>query len=305
MSGRARLYALRALLVIGAMVLTVAALEGLARWWGVRGVVVEPTAGNCLQRDPAVGTIFRPNCIGTLVGTPFRTNSLGLRGPEPRPGARRILAVGDSSTWGWKVADDQTYPARLQALLDEREAPHHWDVLNAGVPGWTSYQGLVFLRDRGLALHPEIVIVSFGFNDTSDLGDIEERLAHEREMQTLLKIDDFLLDHSSAYRFARWQSQKLTPAHRPLRVPPEKYRTNLTEIFRLIVDAGARPVLVKISHLPLGAYWESERRAREQYLVQGVLYQGPRIDVIHPTPEGDQQIAVQLADLLQQQGYLW
>lgn len=55
------------------------------------------------------------------------TNSLGLRGPEPAPGGTRVLAVGDSVTFGWGVADDESWPARLSGELGVT-------VLNGGVP---------------------------------------------------------------------------------------------------------------------------------------------------------------------------
>lgn len=55
------------------------------------------------------------------------TNPLGLRGPEPSSRGPRVLAVGDSVTFGWGVADEEAWPARLSALLG-------LEVLNAGVP---------------------------------------------------------------------------------------------------------------------------------------------------------------------------
>lgn len=58
-----------------------------------------------------------------------RTNRHGLRGPEialPAPGPR-VLAVGDSVTFGWGVEEEQSWPARLADELGV-------EVLNAGVP---------------------------------------------------------------------------------------------------------------------------------------------------------------------------
>lgn len=55
------------------------------------------------------------------------TSSLGLRGPEPAPGGPRVLAVGDSVTFGWGLADEESWPARLSAELGVT-------VLNGGVP---------------------------------------------------------------------------------------------------------------------------------------------------------------------------
>jgi hypothetical protein len=80
--------------------------------------------------DPELGYVPRPRA--TNYG-PDRVNvdDEGLRrngnfAPSPGP---PILAVGDSYTWGSQVSDDETWPARLEQMLDRR-------VLNAGVNGY-------------------------------------------------------------------------------------------------------------------------------------------------------------------------
>lgn len=75
----------------------------------------------------------------------------------------RILAIGDSCTFGLGVNDDQTWPAQLQAKLD-REG-YQAEVVNAGVPGYTAFQGMRYLHRDGLKLKPDVVVASFGFND--------------------------------------------------------------------------------------------------------------------------------------------
>jgi hypothetical protein len=67
----------------------------------------------------------------------IRTNSLGFRGRElPREltGKRLVLAVGESTTFGWAVNNDETYPFHLETILNETSADRGWVVLNAGVP---------------------------------------------------------------------------------------------------------------------------------------------------------------------------
>src|SRR5262249_44457319 len=162
---------------------------------------------------------FRPHCHGALSSTAFETNSLGLRSPEVRDdGSRRILAIGDSCTWGWAVPQDASYPADLQRLLDERSGRVSYQVVNAGAPGYTSYQGLLYLRERGLALDPSIVILGFGFNDALALGEIEEQLQLARRWQWLMLVDDFLVQHSYSYDFVRRHTARAVNAHGPPRV---------------------------------------------------------------------------------------
>jgi acyl-CoA thioesterase-1 len=73
-----------------------------------------------------------------------------------------ILAFGDSLTAGFGVDLQDSYPARLQRLLDEKG--YHYKVVNAGVSGDTTAGGAS--RIGWVLQHePEIVIVQLGAND--------------------------------------------------------------------------------------------------------------------------------------------
>lgn len=89
----------------------------------------------------------------------------GIIAQEPlqtEPDRPVILAVGESTTAGYGVDRDQSYPAQLQRKLDERG--YHYRVVNHGVSGSTTAGALTRL-DRGLALKPRIVIIALGGND--------------------------------------------------------------------------------------------------------------------------------------------
>ena len=146
-----------------------AAGEGAARLLHLpSGYFFVATRDNCLQRSVSLGVEFRANCAATwneysltgTKGTTFHTNGLGLRDDEIEDdSATRILSLGDSCTWGWQVEQNEAYPQVLQRLLDDQSGGRRYRVINAGAPGYTSYQGLVYLRERGLALKPEVVVV--------------------------------------------------------------------------------------------------------------------------------------------------
>jgi acyl-CoA thioesterase-1 len=70
--------------------------------------------------------------------------------------------LGDSLTAGLGVDPSESYPAKLQQKLDA--AGYHYRVVNAGVSGDTSAQGLNRV-DAVRALHPAIAIVALGAND--------------------------------------------------------------------------------------------------------------------------------------------
>ena len=109
----------------------------------------------------AVG-MFRPGARSTVLWPPelayqVHINALGLRGPEiartPPPGRTRILALGDSMTFGFYLEESETWPARLEALL--RGEGRDVEVVNAGVGGWTISSETLFLEERALALAPD------------------------------------------------------------------------------------------------------------------------------------------------------
>ncbi len=81
----------------------------------------------------------------------------------PSPDTRPLLVCfGDSLTAGFGTNPGQSYPDFLQEDLDQ--AGYHYHVVNQGVSGATSKDGVLRLP-AVLALHPAAVIVEFGGND--------------------------------------------------------------------------------------------------------------------------------------------
>jgi len=88
------------------------------------------------------------------------SNSRGVRGAREHAlakasGTTRIVAIGDSFTFGDDVGDDETFPAQLQRSLAAAE------VLNLGVHGYGHDQMLLRLRRDGLPYAPDIVLVGW------------------------------------------------------------------------------------------------------------------------------------------------
>jgi hypothetical protein len=115
--------------------------------------------------DPELG--FRLRAGVAEHGVPV-TNAHGLRGAEfPRrkpTGEIRVLALGDSFTFGMGAAEDP-WPARLQRRLGRSGVR----VVNAGVPGWGTDQALSFLRRDGFGFEPDLVALAFFVgNDVTD-----------------------------------------------------------------------------------------------------------------------------------------
>jgi acyl-CoA thioesterase-1 len=84
------------------------------------------------------------------------------RNSQNQDGRPIIVAYGDSLTAGAGVDPEQNYPSKLQKKIDQ--SGYRYKVVNAGISGETSSQGLVRLRNV-CDLHPAIVIVELGAND--------------------------------------------------------------------------------------------------------------------------------------------
>ncbi len=145
------------------------------------------------------------------------TNSVGNRGVEeyslvPPPGVTRVVTVGDSITFGYGVADHETYPATLERLL---QSHGQYQVINGGFHGADSHKALYHLEHEFLPLNPAIVVICVGVNDTVAVPE------HTFPDQLRLKLPDD-------------RHQQMV----------EGLTSNLAEMIRLCRGAGARVVLM-------------------------------------------------------------
>lgn len=156
-----------ALLVLG---LAVALGEGLARLapppdaaegaWAGPAPTGTASGEILLDGSPWLLWELRPG-VHAEKGVTVRINHLGLRdrerGPKTRP---RALALGDSSVYGFGVEDEQVFTALLEARVGA-------DVVNAAVPGYSTYQALNLLDARGMDLDPDLLIVATLWSDNN------------------------------------------------------------------------------------------------------------------------------------------
>ena len=119
------------------------------------------------QPDPILYWTLKPNqnCYTKIGHKPVRVNSHGTRGreftPEKPAGTFRILSLGDSRTFGWGLAEEETYSAQLEKLLQDKAGNRlKIEVINAGVNAWSYPQLQVYFRDIGLRYHPDAVVIA-------------------------------------------------------------------------------------------------------------------------------------------------
>lgn len=122
-------------------------------------------------RDQKTGLLLlRPNQAFSSRNQIIRSNSLGLRSPEPmvpRPaGGIRIAVIGASSVFGAYAADnDLTFSQLLAARLSKAFPEKSIEVINAGQVGLSLQEQITMLSKVALPLHPDWIILYSGAND--------------------------------------------------------------------------------------------------------------------------------------------
>lgn len=97
-------------------------------------------------------------------------NSLGFRDDElpARKGENelRILILGDSITWASYLPAEETFVERAEEYLRRSLPGRSVEVINAGVGDIGLKEEIAILEERGLAVSPDIVVISFYLNDS-------------------------------------------------------------------------------------------------------------------------------------------
>ncbi len=101
----------------------------------------------------------------------FVTNSQGYRSNqdfqmEKSAGVFRVIALGDSTTEGFEVRQNYTYPAVLERYL--RKSGINAEVFNTGVSGFGTAEELIYLENEGIKYRPDAVVLGFFGNDYDD-----------------------------------------------------------------------------------------------------------------------------------------
>lgn len=94
-------------------------------------------------------------------------NERGLRDRPILPkaaGEYRILALGDSVTFGSGVDQDKTFAARLEPLL-QGGLHRPVRVINSGVGGYNTVQEVTYFKQEGITLQPDLVMLTYVQND--------------------------------------------------------------------------------------------------------------------------------------------
>lgn len=220
--------------------------------------VADAKQSGIFEGDPLLLWRLKPNLNHAVWDfTVLSTNAQHLRTEKPnqplepkRPGTIRIVCLGDSVTFGFRVPPvwpekpteyDPTwlpYPMLLEKELRAANPGRAIEVITMAVPGYTSHQGLAWLRRDIDKLDPDLLTVSFGWNDAS-YSDVPDHKAIPTNTSALAVR--WMIHNSQAFaQMTRWlrstnteRSDKLRPAPR---VYQPDYVNNILAMVQLARD---------------------------------------------------------------------
>ncbi|MDA1165711.1 MAG: GDSL-type esterase/lipase family protein [Planctomycetota bacterium] len=243
------------------------------------------------------------------------SNSRGFRCPEfaiPKSqGVLRIVCFGDSSTFGIGAPMEDTWPSVLQNMLDQAtplefdRQEQRFEVINAGVPGYTSYQGLQHMRQELDRLQPDLVMASYANNDfwhwdqqtdAQHAADFSETgLASLLRTSRVAQLMDLALirlrrtahdTNQTASPNQHWAKAATFSYFDPVnewtrRVPLESFRENLSQMVDLCAARRVPLIMMKWPDQPQAAGLWSPRIAYQEVIDQIAIDRGLHVaDVV-------------------------
>ena len=306
--------------------------------------VAGPQQSSIFEGDPLLLWRLKPNLDHAIWDfTVVSTNAQHFRadypiGPKPA-GTFRIVCLGDSVTFGYRVPpvwpdkpkdydpEWQPFPMLLEKELRKTNPNRQIEVFPMAVPGYTTHQGLAWLRRDIDYLKPDLVIASFGWNDAS-VSDVADRQAIDtRWFPVTIR---WLIDHSQVFaRATRWLRSRKTATPRVVAPVPRVSESEYIENFNAIVNlARSHQAAVIVIGAPyrdsttnppeaelMTRYRASLKSAMQQsqtpYLeilelteAAGTVNQGFFGELIHPNHIGHRLMASELLKLMAQRHLL-
>lgn len=197
----------------------------------------------------------------------IKTNAEGFRADKEyslkkTDGVKRIVCLGDSSTFGWGVSSENSYPQRLKEILTKNYPSSNCEVINAGMVGYSSYQGVIFLKNVIAKYFPDIITVAYMINDIDKYRFFRSDGKPDKELLSANQAIIFLknmLQRLRLYNLTEraildfFKGQDVLNAQDAITRPRERvslqdYRSNLEKIIKI---AGANNIKVIFLKMPV------------------------------------------------------
>ncbi|MCF7907349.1 MAG: hypothetical protein K9L86_00510 [Candidatus Omnitrophica bacterium] len=219
-----------------------------------------------LEQDSILFWRQRENLDTEFQKTGLKTNFIGLRDEVQNFGKKanlvRVICLGASPTFGWAVEGEDSYPDQLENMLNHNpKGKKIYEVINAGVIGYSSYQGLLFLKNELLRFDPDIITIAYGVNDMDkhrfyrSNGKMDKELYPKNRSSVFLEnifnnsklvrvCRDFVL-YLKGYR-KDFSGIKGSTFSDSVRVSPQDYKNNLDEILKIAKKKGIKIIFIKM-----------------------------------------------------------
>lgn len=148
--------------------LSAIALLGLAGEIVLRATLRFDNPPGFTRKHPTRGYALREHYRGHTWDAPIEIDAHGVRGPDREvdrhPGTLRVMALGDSMTYGVGAAIEDTYPSLLEtALAETLERPVQ--VFNLGVPSYNTTDQAIYLEETFDRYQPDLVILQYMYSN--------------------------------------------------------------------------------------------------------------------------------------------
>ena len=129
------------------------------------------------------------------LAAPISTNTHGYRGKEfaqeKASGVYRIIMLGDSITFGNSVPWDKTFSVILEDQLNNTNTTRKFEIINLSISGYNTQQQLATLKEMGLSLNPDLILLNVCLNDSDPVKDVSS--AGVKNKTSITKLSDINL----------------------------------------------------------------------------------------------------------------
>ncbi|HOJ86981.1 MAG TPA: GDSL-type esterase/lipase family protein [Elusimicrobiales bacterium] len=137
-----------------------------------------------LTQDPKLLWKTKTNLNTIFESVVLKTNSFGFRNDEiSLKTKKRIIIMGASPSFGWGVAEEKTYPYLISKKLKG------YEVINASVIGYSSYQGRILFETVIKDMSPDIIIFAYGVNDPDRYRFFRNEDKSDKDLKPLKSYD--------------------------------------------------------------------------------------------------------------------
>ena len=138
---------------------------------GFRGEVEWSVTDVIKTNDAVLNYRLKPNSVSYAGDIAYQLNSLGFRDlerPYEKGSKFRILALGDSVAFGYKVKFEDLFSRQLEQLLAEHHPAKEIEVLTLAMPGLNTLQESHLLTTVGAKFNPDLLLLAFSINDAEE-----------------------------------------------------------------------------------------------------------------------------------------